>query len=105
MRSLLFAACLTFAGSATAAAPMSAIQCAMTADALFVLIQGQQIALPEWMHPMLRRAAEHYRANQQKEPYWHSTTLLLECLRTGGVADEMYDPRRMADPEKPRRTT
>jgi hypothetical protein len=100
MRSIVAAAVLTLTGTAQAAPPLTPIQCAMSADTLFVLIQGQQVPVPEFMHPMLRKAAEFYRANSAKEPYWHSTTLLMECLRTGGVASEMYDPRRMADPDK-----
>jgi hypothetical protein len=104
MRSVLFAILLTATGAAHAA-PRTPIECAMTADTLFVLIQGRQVPVPEWMHPMLMKAAEHFKASSNKDPYWHSTRLLLECLRTNGVAEEMYDPRRMADPDKVQRTT
>ena len=104
MRSVLFAVLVATTGAAQAA-PMTPIQCAQVADMLYILINGQQIPVPEWMHPMLRKAADHYRVNTGKEPYWHSTRLLLECLRTSGNADEMYDPRRMADPDKVQRTT
>jgi hypothetical protein len=104
MRSVLFAILLT-TGAAHAASPLTPIQCAMTADTLYVLINGQQIPVAEWMRPMLLKAADHFRASSNKDAYWHSTRLLLECLRTGGNAAEMYDPRRMADPDKVQRTT
>jgi hypothetical protein len=102
MRSLVFAFVLT-AGAAHAAPPLNPIQCSQTADVFFALLHGQPANFPSWMQPVLMKAAEHYRDNQSREPYWHTTRLFMECLRAGGVPEDMYDPRHMADPEKPRK--
>lgn len=99
MRAFVFAVLLSVSGAAQADR-VPPIGCAQVADALYMLISGQQIPVPEWMRPMLIKAAQHYQANAGRDPYWHSTRLLLECLRTNGNPMEMYDPVKMQDPAK-----
>ena len=99
MRSILFAALLTTVGAAQAA--LTPIQCSQAADMLYMILNGQRFPVPGFAEPVLRRAIEHVQANRhQEDAYWHSTNLFLECVRTGGVADAMYDPKHMRDPAK-----
>ena len=83
------------------ASALTPIQCSQSSDMLFALLSGQRFPVPEFAQPVLRRAIEHVQANQhQDEPYWHSTMLFMECLRTQGDIDRMYDPRHVIDPSK-----
>jgi hypothetical protein len=86
----------------TTHASVTPIQCAQTADMLYAILGGQRFEVPGFAIPMLERAFDHVKANQgQRDPYWHSTVLLMECLRTGGDVAKMYDPRFVVDPSKP----
>jgi hypothetical protein len=99
MRAIVFAVFLSISGAAHAG-KLPPIACAQVADALYMLIHGQPVQLPDWMRPFLVKAAEHYQKNPGKDPYWHSTRLLLECLRTNGDLEDMYHPSKMQDPAK-----
>jgi hypothetical protein len=84
-----------------AQAALTPMQCSQVSDMLYALLAGQRFPVPEWSEAVLRRAIDHTRANQhQQDPYWHSTTLFLECVRTGGQVDQMYDAKKMTDPTK-----
>jgi hypothetical protein len=80
--------------------PMSPVKCAMVADMLYMLIRGQALSIPEEYYPYLEAAAAHYVTSGKKEPYYHSTTFFLECIRTRGDVSRMYDPRHLVDPTK-----
>jgi hypothetical protein len=77
------------------------IQCSQAADMLHAILNGQRFDVPAFAIPLLEKAAEHVMANQgQRDPYWHSTVLFMECLRTGGDVAKMYDPRFVVDPSR-----
>jgi hypothetical protein len=83
-----------------AAWSMSPVKCSMVADAIFMLIQGQQVQLPPEFRPYVLAAGKFYGESADKEAYTHSTTFFMECLRTGGDVSKMYDPRHLTDPTK-----
>ena len=99
MRSILFAALLTVTGAAQAA--LTPVQCSQASDMLYMLLNGQRFPVPQFAEPVLKRAIEHVQANRhQEDPYWHSTILFMECLRTSGNPAEMYDAKHLRDPSK-----
>ena len=83
-----------------AAWAMSPAKCSMVADAIFVLVRGERIPLPADFHPYILAAGKFYAEAGEKDPYYHSTTFFLECMRTEGDVSKMYDPRFLVNPMK-----
>jgi hypothetical protein len=101
----LAAVVLCLLPAAVAAKPFTPVDCAKMADILFMYIKGQPVPYPEEYKHVLMRAAEFYERAPERDAYFHSTTLFLECIRTNGDPKSMYDPRHLFDPEKPKRNT
>jgi hypothetical protein len=93
----LLSALLLLPASSHAVTP---VQCSQMADVLYALINGQQPRFPAEFQPFLMKAAEDYNKNPGRDPYYYSTRLFMECLRTNGDLARMYDPRHLVDPEK-----
>jgi hypothetical protein len=84
-----------------ASAAVTPVTCSQLADVLYALLHGQPVRFPDEFRPYLVKAAEHWQSHQTRPAYYHSTVLFMECLRTGGSVSEMYDERRIVDPEQP----
>jgi hypothetical protein len=98
---MLVVAAVMAAHKVTAVTP---IDCAQMADGIYALVKnanagGGPIPVPRSFEPYVKKANEFYMASDKNDPYFHSTTFLLECIRTNGDVNKMYDKKYMVDPE------